>query len=111
MFLKDIHEYSLPDVDAVEEKSFTRRLKYRQSLQKDLRKRFRSEYLGLLIQRPIARRNQLIVSVDNIVLVGAGNNKRIHRTLRRVNELVYGEDRKMHLVKLQTCHSEIHQRI
>ena len=61
MFLKDIHEYSLPDVDAVKENSFTQRLKCRQALQKDLRKRFKSEYLGLLIQRPNVRRSQRTV--------------------------------------------------
>ena len=58
MFLKDIHEYSLPDVDAVEENSFTRRLKCSQALQKDLRKQFRSESLGLLIQQQNVRRSQ-----------------------------------------------------
>ncbi|GBM09543.1 hypothetical protein AVEN_100449-1 [Araneus ventricosus] len=47
-FLQDIKEGSTPDIDAIEHKSLNRRLQYRQNLQKDLRNRFRNEYLGLL---------------------------------------------------------------
>lgn len=107
MFLKDIHEYIVPDIDAVEGNSFKRRLKYRQALQKSLRNRFRSEYLGLLIQRPNVRRSQQTVSVGDIVLVGADNKKRMHWPLGRIIELIHGKDGKVRLVKLQTSHSEI----
>lgn len=37
MFLKNIHECGLPDVHAVEGNYLTRRLKYKQTLQKDLK--------------------------------------------------------------------------
>ena len=77
MFLKDIHEYNLPNIDAVKENSFTWRLKYRQALKKDLRKQFRLEYLGLLIQWPNVRKNQLTVYVGDIVLVRVDNKKEL----------------------------------
>ncbi|GFY23477.1 DUF5641 domain-containing protein [Trichonephila clavipes] len=51
MFMQDVHECNLTDLDAVEKNYFCKRLKYRQVVLKDLRKRFRSEYLGALIQR------------------------------------------------------------
>ena len=107
MFLKDIHKYSLPDLDAVEENSFTWRLKYRQALQKDLRKQFRSKYLGLLIQRPNVRRSQWTDSVGDIVLMGEDNKKRIRSSLGHIKELVHGKDEKVRLIKLQTSLSEI----
>ncbi|GFU93974.1 DUF5641 domain-containing protein [Trichonephila clavipes] len=51
MFKQDVYECNLTDLDAVQENYFCKRLKYRQAVFKDLRKRFRSEYLGALIQR------------------------------------------------------------
>ncbi|XP_055951563.1 uncharacterized protein LOC129987628 [Argiope bruennichi] len=46
MFIQDVHECNLPDIDAVEQNSVSNRFKYRQAVLKDLRNRFRSEYLG-----------------------------------------------------------------
>ena len=48
MFLKEIRPDSVPDLDYLEETSLNRRLKYRLRLREELRKRFRSEYLGQL---------------------------------------------------------------
>lgn len=45
----------IPDFDAVEENYLSRRLKYSEVLQKDLRNQFKSEYLDLLIQRPYGK--------------------------------------------------------
>lgn len=107
MFLKDIPEHHLPDLDIIDENSLTRRIKYRQALQKDLRKRFRSEYLGLLTQRPNGKQCQRSIAVGDIVLVGADNKKRINWPLGRVIELIPGKDGKVRLLKLQTSHSQI----
>ena len=88
-------------LDAAEENSITRRLKYGEAFQKDLRDRFRSQYLGLLIQRPNGKRGQRTVSVGDIGLVEADNKKkRIHWPLGCIKELVHGKDGKVHLVKL-----------
>ena len=81
MLLKGIQEYSLPDFVEVEENPFTRKLKYRQVLQKDFRKRFRSEYLGFPIQRQNMRKCQRTISVGDTVLVEAEKN--INWPLRR----------------------------
>ncbi|XP_055924398.1 uncharacterized protein LOC129956503 [Argiope bruennichi] len=49
MFIQDVHECNLPDIDAVEQNSVSNRFKYRQAVLKDLRNRFRSEYLGQVL--------------------------------------------------------------
>ncbi|GFX62246.1 DUF5641 domain-containing protein [Trichonephila clavipes] len=51
MFMQDVHECNLTVLDTLEEKYFCKKLKYRQVVLNDLRKRFRSEYLGGIIQR------------------------------------------------------------
>lgn len=48
MFLQDIREVGVPDLDNIESNQLTKRRRYRQKLQEDLRCRFRSEYLEQL---------------------------------------------------------------
>ncbi|GBM95385.1 hypothetical protein AVEN_139819-1 [Araneus ventricosus] len=50
-FLQDFRQIGVPDLDQADEVVLNKRIKYRQQLITDIRKRFRSEYLGLLIQR------------------------------------------------------------
>ncbi|XP_035212794.1 uncharacterized protein LOC118186758 [Stegodyphus dumicola] len=78
MFLHDIHKCSVPDIDAVEQNSFSKRLKYRQIILKELRNQFRSEYLRALIQRGNDKKLRHPVAVGDFVLVGADNKKRIN---------------------------------
>lgn len=68
MFLQDIKLSGVPDCDAADHKSLNHRIKYRIALQKDIRKRFRSEYLGSLIRRSEKTRTSKIVPGD-IVLI------------------------------------------
>ncbi|GBM98550.1 hypothetical protein AVEN_2216-1 [Araneus ventricosus] len=72
LFLQDIKEWSTPDIDAMNHKSLNRRIKYRQNLQKDLRNRFRNEYMDLYEQRTKCRDPRKL-AVGDIVLVGTGN--------------------------------------
>ncbi|GFU50395.1 uncharacterized protein TNCV_1827981 [Trichonephila clavipes] len=73
MFLQDIQQYKLQDIDAVDSKSLTKRIKYRHTLIKDLRERFRSEYLGTHTQRVQKRQPRVKVSNGDIVLAAADN--------------------------------------
>nr|GBO23760.1 hypothetical protein AVEN_16926-1 [Araneus ventricosus]GBO23765.1 hypothetical protein AVEN_49072-1 [Araneus ventricosus]GBO23770.1 hypothetical protein AVEN_147163-1 [Araneus ventricosus] len=73
-FLQDIKEWSTPDIDAIDHKSLNRRIKCRQNLQTDLPKRFRNEYLGVLVQRTKCRDTRKL-AVGDIVLVSADNFK------------------------------------
>ncbi|GFV00940.1 integrase catalytic domain-containing protein [Trichonephila clavipes] len=48
MFLQEIREIGVPDFDMIDSKKLERRFIYRVKIRKDLRNRFRNEYLGLL---------------------------------------------------------------
>ncbi|GFU51276.1 integrase catalytic domain-containing protein [Trichonephila clavipes] len=48
MFLQDIREVGVPELDQIDENKLNKRLVYRNRIQNDLRKRFRVEYLGQL---------------------------------------------------------------
>ena len=50
MFLQEVLEINLPDVDAANQKCLIKRIKYIQPLLKYLRSHFRSEYFCVLIQ-------------------------------------------------------------
>ncbi|GBM08053.1 hypothetical protein AVEN_150474-1 [Araneus ventricosus] len=105
-FLQDIKEWSTPGIDAIDHNSLNRRIKYRQNLQKDLRNRFRNEYLGLLVQRTKCRDTRKL-AVGDVVLVGADNCKRINWPLGRVTDIIPGKDEIVRLVKIQTSHSKL----
>ncbi|GFW54800.1 integrase catalytic domain-containing protein [Trichonephila clavipes] len=46
MFLQDIREVGVPELDQIDENILNKRLVYRNRIQNDLRKRFRVEYFG-----------------------------------------------------------------
>ncbi|XP_054713434.1 uncharacterized protein LOC129222896 [Uloborus diversus] len=106
LFLQDIKETGMPDCDAADHKRLNKRIKYRLALQKGLRKRFKSEYLGSLIQRPKEQKRSAI-SVEDVVLIGSDNQKRINWPLGRVIGIIPGRERIKRLVKLKTAREEI----
>jgi len=48
-FLQDVREVGVPDCDLLDVKALDRRMRFLQDLRLCLRKRFRQEYLGLLV--------------------------------------------------------------
>ncbi|GFT81783.1 DUF5641 domain-containing protein [Trichonephila clavipes] len=48
MFLQEIKENGVPDLDLIDSQRMNRRFLYRQRIRQELRKRFRLEYLGQL---------------------------------------------------------------
>lgn len=101
MFLKEQTESGVPDCDAVDDQSLSKKIRHRQKLKKDLRQRFRNEYLGQLkiLQKKSSSRQ---ISVDDVVLIGNDSTKRIDWPLGRVVELITGKDGKIRLVKVRT---------
>ncbi|KAJ8965779.1 hypothetical protein NQ314_003908 [Rhamnusium bicolor] len=99
-------ECGVPDCDAVDGKSLTRRVVYRQKLRETLHARFRSEYLGQLklVNDKVPSRP---VRLNKVVLVGNDNTKRLDWPLARVIELVPGKDGKIRLVRLQTARGQL----
>ncbi|KAF2887096.1 hypothetical protein ILUMI_19078 [Ignelater luminosus] len=99
MFLRD-REYSrMPECDAVDRAALCRRVRYRQELCDDLRRRFRTEYLGQLRLYEEKRSDREIVAGE-IVLVGNDCQKRLDWPIGRVIELFPGKDGKTRLVRV-----------
>ncbi|XP_055948258.1 uncharacterized protein LOC129981444 [Argiope bruennichi] len=106
MFLQDIKVSGVPDCDKADQQSLNQRVKYRQNLQKALRNRFRSEYLGALLQRP-ERETASAVAVGDVVLIENDNTKRISWPLGKIIEVIPGKDGITRLVKLKTSRGEL----
>ncbi|XP_055936577.1 uncharacterized protein LOC129966192 [Argiope bruennichi] len=101
MFLQDVKEIGVPDIDQIDAKRMNKRFFYRQKVCQDLRKRFRIEYLGHL--REFSKiRNESKIKEGDIVLIGDSNVKRINWPLGRVIKLYLGKDKKVRLVEVQT---------
>ncbi|KAF2879705.1 hypothetical protein ILUMI_26468 [Ignelater luminosus] len=78
MFLRDREYSGMPECDAVDRAALCRRVRYRQKLCDDLRRRFRTEYLGQLRLYDEKRSDREIVAGE-IVLVGKDGKTRLVR--------------------------------
>ncbi|GFW16898.1 uncharacterized protein TNCV_2760261 [Trichonephila clavipes] len=77
MFLLDIREIGVPELDQIDENKLNKMLVYRNRIQNDLRKRFRVEYLGQLREtRYIKGENTLSEGDVVCVLVGDDHAKK-----------------------------------
>ncbi|GBN21966.1 hypothetical protein AVEN_107035-1 [Araneus ventricosus] len=104
MFIQDVREWAVPDLDVADHYSLSKRNKYRQTVQKDLLYRFWSEYLGHLVQRRTYKESRPI-SVGDIVLVGSDNLERIHWPLGKIIELLPGKNKEIRLIRVTTANS------
>src|SRR5436190_7632300 len=87
MFLNDIKEHGVADIDDVTKIHLKKRWRHRQQLKEDLCKRFRSEYIGQLILHSKKKKPQ-IVRVGDVVIVGSDNLKRFEWPLARVEKIL-----------------------
>jgi hypothetical protein len=76
MFIQDVPAVGVPDLDHMNRVNTYKPFKYQQKLRENLWKRFRDEYLGLLVQWQRKNKGPGGVKVGNVVLVGY-NNKRL----------------------------------
>ncbi|GFR21826.1 integrase catalytic domain-containing protein [Trichonephila clavata] len=101
MFLQDIREVGVPELDRIDENKLNKRLVYRNRIQTDLRKRFRVEYLGQL--RKIKNiKGEDTLSEGDIVLVGDDHTKRINWNLGKILKLYPGKDEKVKVAQVKT---------
>ncbi|KYN29329.1 hypothetical protein ALC57_01229 [Trachymyrmex cornetzi] len=82
-------------------------IKYRQRLKKELRKRFRIQYLGQLSRRTKHKNSSTPVKVGDIILVGNGSQKRLDWPLAIVKEVFLGTDDHIRVVKLKTSKGDV----
>ncbi|GFR33142.1 DUF5641 domain-containing protein [Trichonephila clavata] len=104
MFLMGNSSIEVIDLDLCDFAKFQRRVKFRAKLLKDLRGRFRKEYLGLLVQK--AHKTSRAFKVGEIFLI-ENPNKRLYWPLGKVVELIPGRDGKVRTLKLRCSNSEI----
>ncbi|GFR09535.1 integrase catalytic domain-containing protein [Trichonephila clavata] len=93
------------DLDLNDFAKFQRRVRFHAKLFKDLKSRFRKEYLGLLAQKrskPISHK----MKVGEIVLV-ENPNKRLYWPLAKVLELLPSRDGNIRTMKLKCFNAEI----
>ncbi|GFU41209.1 putative RNA-directed DNA polymerase from transposon X-element [Trichonephila clavipes] len=100
MFLQDIPLNDVPDFDQIQKTNIVLRWRYIQKVRKNLKQRFKREYLGFLRSSVIKREDK--INEGDIVLIGTDDKKRLHWLLRRVLELFPGKDGIIRLVKLRT---------
>src|SRR5438128_5693420 len=75
MFIQDLQENTFLELESLDAEEMRRNYKKIAQLRKNLRQRFRTEYLGLLIQRKNEKKQEQFQPGD-IVLVGSDNKKR-----------------------------------
>jgi len=102
LFLREINTAAVMDLDQVENNSLTRRLRYRCRLREELKKRFRKEYLGLLLLKRCKEKIRY-PQLGEVVLIGDDQEKRAEWTLGKVIKLYPGKDEKVRMVELKTA--------
>lgn len=107
MFLQEVKEIGVLDLDNIEQCRFEKRYVYRQKVKEELRRRFRIEYLGTLVHKGCKKISDLCVNVNDIVLVQSDNVKRLDWPLARVIELITGKDGNVRVVRLRTADGEL----
>ncbi|UYV72942.1 hypothetical protein LAZ67_10001239, partial [Cordylochernes scorpioides] len=90
MFLHDSKYVGVPDLDKLDSKKFQDRYRHCQRLREALRSRFRSEYLGQLVQK--ANESTPKLSVGDVVIVKVEDKRRLHWPMARIVELFPGRD-------------------
>ncbi|GFY38419.1 DUF5641 domain-containing protein [Trichonephila inaurata madagascariensis] len=91
MFMMSDSSLDVTVLDPSDFAGFQKRVKFRARLLKDLRGRFRKEYLDLLVQK--SHKTTRALEVGEIVLI-ENSNKRLFWPLGKVIELIPGRDGK-----------------
>ncbi|XP_071037855.1 uncharacterized protein [Parasteatoda tepidariorum] len=107
MFLKEIDDVGVPDLDQLDQVNLNKRLRYQQNLRNALRERFRSEYLGQLLQRPSKSKPIEPLKVGDIVLIETDGKKRILWPMAKIIDVFPGKDGQVRVVRLKTPSCEL----
>ncbi|GBN86273.1 hypothetical protein AVEN_64257-1 [Araneus ventricosus] len=86
----DLKQTGVPDLDLVDSSKLNIRLKHCDTVRKELRSRFRKEYLSQLVQKASVKGQSL--KTGDVVLVGLDNRKRIDWPMGRVEKIYPSRD-------------------
>lgn len=106
MFLRDLPDNGVPDLEAVNKASLCKRVLYQNKVGEDLRQRFRNEYLGQL-KNSQNKKSSRQIRLGEVVLIGNDDGKRLDWPLGRVSELLPGKDGHIRVVKLKTARGQL----
>jgi hypothetical protein len=101
MFLHETPCSSFAELDFLTGAGFQEAYKMRKTILGDFKKRFRNEYLGLLVQKGKSQPQQ--IKVGDVVLVGADGKKRWEWPIAKVLELYPGKDGHIRVAKVRTA--------
>lgn len=107
MFLQEIKEIGVVDLDQIENCQLDRKYMYRQKVKEALRSRFRNEYLGSLVIKNCKIKNTRSVTENDIVLIEVDDKKRIDWPLAKVKKVITGKDGEIRVVRLATSNGEL----
>ncbi|XP_076290996.1 uncharacterized protein LOC143214168 [Lasioglossum baleicum] len=107
MFLQEVKEIGVLDLDHIENCQLDKKFRYRQKLKEALRQRFRSEYLGALMHKRRKASADFSVNVGDIVFVEKESVKRLDWPLARVKRVFVGKDDNVRVVRLVTAEGEM----
>jgi hypothetical protein len=102
MFLRGITTAAFPEGTLLDV-DFQEDYKKRQTLQQELKIRFRNEYLSLLVQRAKEKSHRQ-PKVGDVVLVGADDKKRLHWPMARIIERIPGRGGAICTARVKTQH-------
>lgn len=106
MFMNDLCEYGTPDLDSIDPKKLNDHQHKRLVMKKEIRERFRTEYLSQLIHRQWDKATRTI-EVGELVLLANENQKRIFWPLARVVEIYPSTDGVVRVARVRTINGEL----
>ncbi|GBM06138.1 hypothetical protein AVEN_265194-1 [Araneus ventricosus] len=98
--LRGIIDYRCPDLDLVDSSKLNIRLKQCDTVRKELRSRFRKEYLSQLVQKVSVKVQSL--KTGGVVLVGLDNRKPIDWPIGRVEKIYLSRDGFARVLRVKT---------
>ncbi|GBL89025.1 hypothetical protein AVEN_255176-1 [Araneus ventricosus] len=100
LFLQDLKQTGVPDLYLVDPSKLNIRVKHCDSVRKELRSRFRKEYLSQLVQKASVKGQSL--KTGDVVLVGLDNRKRIDWPMGRVEKIYSSRDGFARVARVKT---------
>lgn len=105
-FIQDINSSDFPEIIVLEGGHFRQKYKDLLTMKEELRTRFRSEYLGQLVQRTKPT-NCFSFEVGDLVFVVDNQRKRLEWSLARIIELYPGNDKEIRVARIKTSNGEL----
>ncbi|UYV68299.1 hypothetical protein LAZ67_5003760 [Cordylochernes scorpioides] len=100
MFLQERTTH-FPEIEKITADTFRRKERGLQQMKRELRQRFRKEYLRLLVQKG-KEGSEFTLRIGEIVLIGNEDQKRIDWPMAKIEELIPGRDGKIRVARVKT---------